>query len=57
MDPIRKIDNVNAYPAIGHDDKIKISSSENSGNNEFCLNSTGIIVAIAMFIIVQGPTL
>ena len=57
MDPIRKIDNVNAYPAIGHDDKIKISSSENSGNNEFCLNSTGIIVAIAMFLIVQGPML
>ena len=61
MDAFRAIDNVNVntiLPKISLDtinlnnnEKIKTESSE--GGSEFCLNTTGIIVTIAMFVVIQ----
>ena len=56
LESIRKIDNVNANSKAAADDndRIKISTEASSdGSNELCLNSTGITVAIALFVVLQ----
>ena len=54
LDTFRGIDNVNAktLTKVIQDERIKVST-EGSEGSEFCLNTTGIIVTIAMFIIIQ----
>jgi hypothetical protein len=53
LDAYKTINNVNAQTVtkVSQEDKIKVSTDSDS--NEFCLNTTGIIVTIAMFIVIQ----